>query len=113
MRDIDFKILKFLVEGKAYSDTAVMKNLGITFEELQKSYEILIEEGYLELYTDYLARTKNSFNSKETECTSSCGKNCCSDEGEHSCSSCSNNIPEEDYKNIKVITEKAVRKFEL
>ena len=56
MRDIDFKVLKFLVEGKAYSDTAVMKNLGISFEELQKSYEILTQEGYLESYTDYLAR---------------------------------------------------------
>lgn len=102
MRDIDFKILKFLVEGKAYSDTAVMKNLGISFEELQKSYEILTEEGYLENYTDYLARTQNSFNSQN------CGE--CSGK-KHSCSSCPNNIPEEDYKNIKVVTEKAVKKF--
>lgn len=102
MRDIDFKVLKFLVEGKAYSDTAVMKNLGISFEELQKSYEILTQEGYLESYTDYLARTQNSFNSQN------CGG--CSGE-KHSCSSCSNNIPEEDYKNIKVVTEKAVEKF--
>lgn len=112
MRDIDIKVIKFLVEGKAYSDTAVMKNLGIDYEELQKSYKILAEEGYLESYFDYLARTQNSFKEKESECTSSCGKSCCGEEGEHSCSSCSNNIPEEDYKNIKVVTEKAVKEFE-
>lgn len=112
MRDIDIKIIKFLVEGKAYSDTAVIKNLGITFEELQKSYEILTEKGYLENYTDYLARTQNSFNSQETECSSSCGKNCSGGCGGDSCSSCSNNIPEEDYKNIKVVTDKALKEFE-
>ncbi len=104
MRDIDVKIIKFLVSGKAYSDTAIMKNTGITFDELQESYEILTKEGYLENYTDYLARTQNSFNSREDECcSSSCGKNC---------SSCSSSIPEEDYKNIKVVTEKALKDFE-
>ena len=113
MREIDIKVIKFLVEGKAYSDTAIMKNLGIDFEELQKSYEILTEEGYLESYIDYLERTKNSFNEKENSCSSSCGKNCCgSEEEKHSCSSCSKSIPEEDYKNIKVVTEKAIREFE-
>lgn len=110
MRDIDIKVIKFLVEGKAYSDTAVMKNLGIDFDELQKSYEILTENGYLESYFDYVARTQNSFNKKENECSSSCGKKCGEDE-KHSCSNCSNNIPEEDYKNIKVVTEKAVKEF--
>lgn len=112
MRDIDIKVIKFLVSGKAYSDTAILKNTGITFEELQKSYEILTKEGYLENYTDYLARTQNSFSSKENECSSSCGKNCCDSNEKHSCSSCSKSIPEEDYKNIKVVTEKAVREFE-
>ena len=115
MTDIDIKIIKFLVSGKAYSDTAILKNIGITLEELQKSYERLTEEGYLENYTDYLTRTQNSFNSRETECSGGCGKNCsgCGNTKEkHSCSSCSNNIPEEDYKNIKVVTEKAVREFE-
>ncbi len=111
MRDIDIKVIKFLVSGKAYSDTAIMKNLGIDYEELKKSYEILTEEGYLESYENYLARTQNSFKEKESECSSSCGKNCCGVE-EHSCSSCSNSIPEEDYKNIKVVTEKAVMEFE-
>lgn len=108
MRDIDIKVIKFLISGKAYSDTAVIKNLGISFEELQKSYNILLKEGYLENYTDYVKRTKNSFNYQETEYNSSCGKNC----SDNSCSSCSNNIPEEDYKNIKVITEKAIKEFE-
>ncbi len=112
MRDIDVKVIKFLVSGKAYSDMGVMKNLGIDYEELQKSYEILTAEGYLESYENYLARTQNSFKEKESGCSSSCGKNCCGDEGEHSCSSCSNSIPEEDYKNIKVVTEKAVMEFE-
>jgi hypothetical protein len=111
MRDIDIKVIKFLVSGKAYSDTAIMKNLGIDYEELKKSYEILTEEGYLESYENYLARTQNSFKEKESGYSSSCGKNCCGGE-EHSCSSCSNSIPEEDYKNIKVVTEKAVMEFE-
>ena len=112
MRDIDVKVIKFLVSGKAYSDTAIMKNLGIDYEELKKSYELLTEEGYLESYENYLARTQNSFKEKESECSSSCGKNCCGEEREHSCSSCSNSVPEEDYKNIKVVTEKAVMEFE-
>lgn len=112
MRDIDIKVIKFLVSGKAYSDTAIMKNTGITYDELKTSYEILTENGYLENYTDYLLRTKNSFNTKDTECSSSCGKNCSGNDEKHSCSSCSNNIPEEDYKNIKVVTEKALKEFE-
>lgn len=115
MTDIDIKIIKFLVSGKAYSDTAILKNIGITSEELAQSYERLTEAGYLEEYTDYLARTQNGFNQKETECSGSCGKicgGCSSSKEEHSCSSCSNNIPEEDYKNIKVVTEKAVREFD-
>ena len=77
MRDIDIKVIKFLVSGKAYSDTAIMKNLGIDYEELKKSYEILTEEGYLESYENYLARTQNSFKEKESGYSSSCGKNCC------------------------------------
>lgn len=108
MKDIDIKVIKFLVSGKAYSDTAIVKNTGISFEELQDSYKRLTEEGYLEEYTDYLARTNNSFNSKETECSGGCGS--CA--GENSCSGCSNSIPEEDYKNIKVVTEKAIKEFE-
>lgn len=111
MRDIDIKVIKFLVSGKAYSDTAIMKNLGIDYEELKKSYGILTEEGYLESYENYLVRTQNSFKEKESGYSSSCGKNCCGGE-KHSCSSCSNSIPEEDYKNIKVVTEKAVIEFE-
>lgn len=112
MRDIDIKVIKFLVSGKAYSDTAIMKNLGIDFDELKNSYNILLKEGYLENYTDYLARTSNSFNSKDSECSSSCGKNCCDTEEKNSCSSCQNSISEEDYKNIKVVTEKAIKEFE-
>lgn len=107
MKDIDIKVIKFLISGKAYSDTAVIKNLGITFEELQKSYEVLTEEGYLENYSNYVLRTQNSFNEKDTSCSSSCGSHC-----QSSCSSCSNDIPQEDYKNIKVVTEKAIKEFE-
>ena len=107
MKDIDIKVIKFLVSGKAYSDTAIVKNTGISFEELQNSYKRLTEEGYLEEYTDYLARTNNSFKSNETECSGGCGS--C---GGSSCSGCSNSIPEEDYKTIKVVTEKAIKEIE-
>lgn len=94
MKDIDYKILRFLLDGKAYSDGAVMKNLGINFEELQEIYARLEKEGYLESYESYLKRTKTNLEDN----------GCCGD----GCSNCDNKIPKEDYKNIRVLTEKAL-----
>ena len=108
MRDIDIKVIKFLISGKAYSDMAVMKNLGITKEELNESYNILIKNGYLESYNDYVAKTQNGFNSKkDDEYSPSCGS-CCGG----SCGGCSNNFSDDEFEDIKVVTDKAIKEFE-
>lgn len=103
MEKIDYKILQFLVDGKAYSDTAIIKNLGITLVELNEAYSRLTKDGYLESYSDYLARTNSQ---KDDENEIGCGSHC-----GHDCSSCDNNIPEEYYHNIRVLTLKAINLF--
>lgn len=93
MKKIDLKIIKFLNSGKAYSDTAIMKNLGISLEDLKESYLRLESEGYLESYENYIKKINKIS-------TSYCS---------HNCSNCENDIPEEYYHNIKVLTEKATK----
>ncbi|WP_163468288.1 hypothetical protein [Fusobacterium sp. IOR10] len=101
MNEIDIKILKFLVSGKAYSDDAILKNLGITKEELDAALLTLLDLGYIETYEDYLKRTNSD--GKPACMSSSCGSNC---------SGCGMKVSPESYKNIKVITAKAIREFE-
>lgn len=96
MNEIDKKVIKFLLSAVVYSDNAIMKNIGISEEELKNSYITLEREGYLESYSDYQARQTNS-----------CG--CGSCEGRN-CSSCSSS--DMDYSNVKVITEKAILEFD-
>lgn len=85
---LEKKVLKFLLSGSAYSDTAIMKNFGISREELIKIYDILYLEGFLENYDDFL---KNNPEFKN------CNKSCCSCD----CNS-------HDSQNIKVLTKKAL-----
>lgn len=102
MKEIDIKILKFLISGKAFSDNAILKNIGITSLELEEAYTRLLELGYIETYEDYLKRTKSD---GKPGCMS--GNSCGSD-----CSACGMKVSDENYKNIKVITAKAIREFE-
>lgn len=102
MTNIERKIMEFLVTGKTYSDEAIMKNLGIDQEALQKAFDSLLKEGYIETYEDYLKRMGGE------EEQHSCGVNGCCGGG---CSGCGSPIT--DYKNVKVITAKALIEFEL
>ena len=99
MNEIDKKVIEFLLSAAVYSDNAIMKNLGISEEELKSSYITLEKEGYLESYSDYQSRQINSCGSGSCE-----GRNC------SSCGSCCSN--DMDYSNVKVITEKAILEFD-
>ncbi|MGL4402245.1 MAG: hypothetical protein ACRCTS_00690 [Fusobacteriaceae bacterium] len=109
MREINLEILKFLVEGKAYSDSAIMQNFGIDEPELKIVYEDLAKEGYLEKYSEYEKRNKKEASSNG--CGGGCGGGCSSQSSDdhkekHSC--CSNS-DDWDYDNIWVLTEKALK----
>lgn len=100
MTDIEIKLIKFLLTAAAYSDTAAMKNLGITEKELENAYNNLEKNGYLESYAEYEAR-----NPKVCCQVGGCENRDCS-----SCNKCCNN--DIDYSKIKVITQKAIDEFD-
>ena len=119
MTELEIKIIKFLLSSAVYSENAIMKNLGIDSDTLNKSFKILEENGYLESYESFIKR--ESLNEIEDCCKtkkdnhcSSCSSSSC---GSHSCSSgsscCDNNIFSDmtDFSKIKVITMKAVDNF--
>lgn len=99
LTEIDKKVIKFLLSAGVYSDNAIIKNLGITEEELKNSYISLENNGYLEPYSVYQARQANK-----------CGNGKCENKNCSSCSSCYEN--DIDYSNIKVVTEKAILEFD-
>ncbi|WP_410208374.1 hypothetical protein [Fusobacterium sp.] len=101
LNEIDKKVIKFLLTSGVYSELAIIKNLGITYEELEEIYAKLEQYGYLEKYSQYAER--------ENEKSCSCTKNCngCSSGNKNSCNSCRNT----DYSNVKVITWKAIEEF--
>lgn len=86
--NLEKKILLFLIDGQSFSDNAIMKNFGITLENLEQIYSSLIEKGFLEPYDEFLKK-KPQFSEKN----SCCSGNCC-------------NKPE--YKRILVLTEKSL-----
>lgn len=102
INEIDKKVIKFLLSAGVYSDLAITKNLGITYEELEKSYENLLKEGYLETYEEYQKRERE-------ECSSHSNCSACS-ESDGSCGSCCSKS--QDYSNVKVITWKAIDEFQ-
>ena len=100
--EIDKKIIKFLLTAGVYSDLAIIKNLGITYEKLKKSYSKLLKSGYLETYEDYKKREIENCSSHSdcrscTKVNDSCGS-WCSRHSEHS--------------DVKVITWKAINEFQ-
>ena len=119
MTELEIKIIKFLLSSAVYSENAIMKNLGIDSDVLNKSFKILEENGYLESYEDFMKRESlneegNCCKAKKDNNCSSCSSSSC---GSHSCSSgsscCDNNIFSglTDFSKIKVITMKAVDNF--
>lgn len=102
INEIDKKVIKFLLSAGVYSNLAIIKNLGITYEELEKSYERLLQEGYLESYEEYKKREM-----EECSSHSDCGS-CSKSNG--ACGSCCSKS--EDYSDVKVITWKAIDEFQ-
>ena len=117
MTELEIKIIKFLLSSAVYSENAIMKNLGIDKNVLDKSLKILEGNGYLESYEEFIKREK--LNEESDCCKTKKGKACsnCSSSSCNSCSSdsscCDNNIFSDitDFSKIKVITMKAVDKF--
>ncbi|QYR68373.1 hypothetical protein JY401_03215 [Fusobacterium animalis] len=117
MTELEIKIIKFLLSSAVYSENAIMKNLGIDKNVLDKSLKILENNGYLESYEEFIKREK--LNEESDCCKTKKGKACsnCSSSSCNSCSPgsscCDNNIFSDitDFSKIKVITMKAVDKF--
>ena len=117
MTELEVKIIKFLLSSAVYSENAIMKNLGIDKETLDKSFKILEDNGYLESYEEFIKR--ESLNEEGDCCKTKKDSSCssCSSCSNYSCSSgsscCDNNIFSDitDFSKIKVITMKAVDKF--
>ena len=117
MTELEIKIIKFLLSSAVYSENAIIKNLGIDKNILDKSLKILEDNGYLESYEEFIKREK--LNEESDCCKTKKGKACsnCSSSSCNSCSSdsscCDNNIFSDitDFSKIKVITMKAVDKF--
>ena len=117
MTKLEIKIIKFLLSSAVYSENAIMKNLGIDKNILDKSLKILEDNGYLESYEEFIKREK--LNEESDCCKTKKGKACsnCSSSSCNSCPSgsscCDNNIFSDikDLSKIKVITMKAVDKF--
>ena len=56
MTELEIKIIKFLLSSAVYSENAIMKNLGIDKNVLDKSLKILEDNGYLESYEEFIKR---------------------------------------------------------
>ena len=119
MTELEIKIIKFLLSSAVYSENAIIKNLGIDSNTLNKSFKILEENGYLESYEEFMKRESlneegDCCKTKKDRACSSCSSSSCSS---HSCSSgsncCDSNIFSDmtDFSKIKVITMKAVDNF--
>ena len=117
MTELEIKIIKFLLSSAVYSENAIMKNLGIDKNILDKSLKILEDNGYLESYEEFIKREKLN---EESDCCKTKKDKACSNCSSSSCNSCSsgssccdNNIFSDitDLSKIKVITMKAVDKF--
>ena len=119
MTELEIKIIKFLLSSAVYSENAIMKNLGIDKNTLDKSFKILEDNGYLECYEDFMKREHLNVEgecckTKKDKTCSNCSSSSCS---LHSCfsasSCCDSNIFSDmtDFSKIKVITMKAVDNF--
>lgn len=108
LTEIDIKVIKFLLSAGVYSDLAIIKNLGITYEELDNSYVNLEKYGYLQSYNDY--QKENQLNEGCNCSSKGCGG--CSSNSNSSCGGCCGK-KDEDLSNVRVITWKAIYEFDL
>lgn len=105
LTEIDINVINFLLTAGVYSELAIVKNLGITYEELENSYNNLEKNGYLQSYEDYKKENGNEECKRSNDgcsgCSSaknsSCGGGCCK--------------KTEDTSNVRVITWKAINEF--
>lgn len=113
--EIEIKIIEFLLSAAVYSETAIMKNLGIDEATLKKSFSILEQNGYLEPYEEFIKREQ--LNEEKDCCKTKSNSGCSSCKASSHCSSgsscCSNNIFSDiqDFSKIKVLTMKAIDEF--
>lgn len=91
IQNIDKEILKFLLRGSVYSELAIIKHFGITYDELLMAYSRMEQDGYLESYNTYQARNS-----------------CCA-------SGCTHKCPVEKdgdkHDDIRMLTQKAINEF--
>ncbi|MGL4392697.1 MAG: hypothetical protein ACRCSK_04635 [Fusobacteriaceae bacterium] len=113
MRDIERKIIYFIMDGKAYSDTAIMKNFGLEEEELKEIYANLKNNGYLETYQEFQKKKADLAEDIARGCGSCSSKSCgsCSSGG-GGCSKASK-YDGIDYSKVLVLTEKILMEEEL
>lgn len=105
LNEIDIKVINFLLTAGVYSELAIVKNLGITYEELENSYKNLEKNGYLQSYEEYQRENgSEGCNCSHGGCggcssatNSGCGGGCCK--------------KNEDTSNVRVITWKAINEF--
>lgn len=114
MTELEIKIIQFLLSSAVYSETAIMKNLGIDELTLKKSFSILEEHGYIEPYDIFIKREQ--LNEEKDCCKTKTNSGCSSCKSSTHCSSsncCSNNLFSnlQDFSKIKVLTMKAVDEF--
>lgn len=107
MNNIEKNVLEFLKSGMVYSDGAIMKNLGIDSNELEKIYTSLTDQGYLESYEDFLKRNPDYEKGEEEHSCNNCSSSGCSSGGCSSGGCSSKDDKDIDYSKIKVLTEKA------
>lgn len=112
MTELEIKVIEFLLSAAVYSETAIMKNLGIDEKTLKQSFLILEKNGYLESYETYIKREELN----EGSCCASKNSSCSSCKSSSHCSStscCSINIFSDmkDFSKIKVLTTKAIDMF--
>ncbi len=92
MENKEISLLKLLLSGEVFSEDDIMKNMGIEADELENLFDILEDEGYLEVDNGYFDKTCDNC-SKGGNCTSPTYQ------------------PNDKVKKIRVITWKAIEKF--
>lgn len=92
MENKEIDLLKLLLSGEVFSEDEIMENMNINTEELENLFDILEDNGYLEVDNGYFEKTCDNC-SKDGNCTSPTYQ------------------PSDKVKKIRVITWKAIEKY--
>ncbi|ADO82054.1 hypothetical protein [Ilyobacter polytropus] len=92
MENKEIDLLKLLLSGEVFSEDEIMENMNINTKELENLFDILEDEGYLEVDNGYFEKTCDNC-SKGGNCTSPTYK------------------PSDKVKKIRVITWKAIEEY--